>query len=84
MENSKKRSAKRVSSPVKEAVVQVVAKAASMVKPAPAPKKISEDKMFKLIESKAYEAFVARGCVAGDDLGDWYKAEALVKKELGL
>ena len=77
----KKDPVKKVSSPVKQAVVQVVTKAAGMVKPAPAPaaKKISQEKMFSLIESKAYEFYVARGCVAGSDLGDWYKAEAILK-----
>ena len=60
---------------VKEAVKKVIA---------PEKKKVSADEMFRLVSAKAQEIYVQRGCAAGDSLDDWYKAEALVKKELGL
>lgn len=43
---------------------------------------ISVNKLFSLIENKAFEIFEARGYAQGDDRGDWYEAEKIVKKSL--
>ena len=83
MEKTKKRPAKKIVSTVKEAVVKAV-KGAARAATSSAPKKISKDQLFGLIQSKAYELYVMRGCLPGNNLEDWYTAEALVKKELGL
>ncbi len=72
---------KKAVSAVKEAVVSAVRKAPVA---APARKKVSEDELYRLIKEKAQEIYVLRGCSAGDSLDDWYKAEAIVKKEQGL
>ena len=45
---------------------------------------VNDDHLFALIQAKAYELFAARDFSAGSDLGDWYKAEIMVKKELRL
>ncbi|MEI6438040.1 MAG: DUF2934 domain-containing protein [Candidatus Omnitrophota bacterium] len=54
------------------------------VKAAVVKKAVSDDQLFNLTREKAYELYIKRGCSAGDSLKDWYKAEELVKKELGL
>jgi hypothetical protein len=51
---------------------------------AKADRTIGNDELFDRIKSKAHELFVARGYNAGSDLGDWYKAEEIVKRELGI
>ncbi len=97
MEKVKKTAVKKGFSPVVKKLPKAVKAVAALVKPAAgvkavakpvkvsaSAKKISDDQMFDLIQNKAYELFVVRGCVAGSDLGDWYEAEMLVKKELGL
>ncbi len=40
------------------------------------------DKVYRRIEEKAYELYVARGCHHGKSLEDWYEAEAMVKDEI--
>jgi hypothetical protein len=45
---------------------------------------VNDDHVFAMIQAKAYELFAARDYSAGSDLGDWYKAEDIVKKELRL
>ncbi|MBF0594082.1 MAG: DUF2934 domain-containing protein [Candidatus Omnitrophica bacterium] len=67
----KKTAEKKSPSVVKEAVVTVEKK-----------DRLPDD-MFSRIQEKAYGFYVQRGYTAGDSLADWYKAEALVKKELG-
>ena len=74
-----KGTSKKVVTAVKEEVKKVVSKVV-----APEKKKVSQDEMFRLITEKAHAIYIQRGCAAGDSLDDWYKAEALVKKELGV
>ena len=84
MEKTKNRIAKKLSS-LKPKVAAVIKKAVAPVSKAVAPKKrVSEDEIFRLIQAKAYEVYVKRGCNHGKDLENWYEAERLVREELGL
>lgn len=45
-------------------------------------RKINESELFSMIQKKAYEYFLARGCGHGDDLRDWFLAEKDVLKNV--
>ncbi|MFH1645071.1 MAG: DUF2934 domain-containing protein [Candidatus Omnitrophota bacterium] len=45
---------------------------------------LNEEKLHKLITRRAHEFYKAKGCVPGDDLADWYKAEVEIKKRYGI
>lgn len=83
----RRRPAKRVS----QAQLEKKAALARMKEAGAAPepkavklKRISQGKLFDLIRNKAYEIYLSRGGVPGNELQDWYAAEEAVKKELGL
>ncbi len=42
----------------------------------------TQDKLNEMIQRKAYELFEKRGCTPGNELGDWFEAEKLVRQEL--
>jgi len=42
-------------------------------------KSLSQEKNRELIQKKAYELYEKRGYVHGNDWGDWFKAERIVK-----
>lgn len=41
-------------------------------------------KFYDMVGKKAYELFEASGYAHGNDQGNWYEAERLVREELGL
>ena len=43
---------------------------------------VSQDKIYRRIEERAYELYVARGCQHGSSLEDWYVAERMVMDEI--
>lgn len=45
--------------------------------------KYSPDKVYQMIQVRAFEIYVKRGNRPGDHLSDWTQAEKQVKKELG-
>lgn len=47
-------------------------------------KKVSADELSRMIQERAYSYFEERGYQAGNDLDDWLRAEAEIKKELSL
>jgi hypothetical protein len=40
------------------------------------------EKLFSLIERRAFELYQKRGCIHGNDKGDWYEAEKAVLANL--
>jgi len=46
-------------------------------------KRLSQEEIRQRIEKKAYQLFEQRGYAHGNDLGDWFEAERLVKAEIG-
>ncbi|MBN1521979.1 MAG: DUF2934 domain-containing protein [Candidatus Aureabacteria bacterium] len=42
---------------------------------------LSESELQSLIEKRAYEIFLERGCTHGDNEGDWYRAEREVRNK---
>ncbi|NLE64621.1 MAG: DUF2934 domain-containing protein [Elusimicrobia bacterium] len=83
MEKKKTRSAKRVNTAKTSLVKEVVQRAVSMAR-STSGKKVSAQELADRIAFKAYEIYERRGYSNGNDLGDWYEAERLVKAELGL
>lgn len=49
-----------------------------------AKRRVSSDELNRLISERAYSYFEQRGFQQGNDLDDWLRAEAEVKKELNL
>lgn len=47
-------------------------------------RKVSADQLSNMIQDRAYSYFEQRGCQGGNDLDDWLRAEAEIKKELSL
>lgn len=45
-------------------------------------RKVSSDELNRMIQDRAYSYFEERGCQGGNDLDDWLRAEAEIKKEL--
>lgn len=45
---------------------------------------LTEEQLHKLITRRAFDFYRAKGCVPGDDLADWFKAEEEVKKRYGI
>ena len=45
-------------------------------------RKISSEELFPLIEKKAYEFYVKRGCIHGNDMDDWLEAEKAIMGDL--
>ncbi|MBF0486255.1 MAG: DUF2934 domain-containing protein [Candidatus Omnitrophica bacterium] len=43
---------------------------------------VSQDEFFRRVQDRAYEIFVNRGCVHGNELNDWYEAEKIVRAEI--
>lgn len=43
---------------------------------------LSDTQLRTMIENKAYELFLKRGCNHGNDLTDWLEAERLVKQQM--
>ncbi len=43
---------------------------------------ISPKQLHERIKKKAYELYVKRGYIHGDDWADWFEAEKIVKAEL--
>lgn len=43
---------------------------------------LKEDKVRELVQKRAYEISQKRGCVPGNEWGDWFEAERQVKQEL--
>lgn len=43
---------------------------------------VAQDKVYRRIEERAYELYVARGCHHGSSLKDWYEAERMVMGEI--
>ena len=68
--------AKKSATAVKKTIKKKAAKKPA-VKSMTASRKItiSEAELRALIEKKAFELFLNRGCSHGDDAGDWFKAE---------
>lgn len=60
----------------------VVVKKAAPVKKAADKNPVCQDKIYRRIEEKAYELYVARGCQHGNSLEDWYEAERMVMDEV--
>ena len=46
--------------------------------------KVSLDNFYSMVEKRAYEIFVARGCTHGLAEQDWYQAENELKKSVDL
>lgn len=44
-------------------------------------KNLTKEKFEEAVRKKAYELYIKRGCICGNELGDWLEAEKLVKKE---
>ncbi|MFA6636772.1 MAG: DUF2934 domain-containing protein [Candidatus Omnitrophota bacterium] len=44
-------------------------------------KDLSEEELYNLTCSKAYELYLQRGAGHGDDHSDWYKAECFVRSK---
>jgi len=42
--------------------------------------KVTVDEFFSMVQEKAYELYLKRGCGHGDDQTDWYRAEQEVEK----
>lgn len=42
---------------------------------------LSREKLEAAVREKAYELYVKRGCNSGNELGNWFEAEKLVKEE---
>ncbi|MBU0571816.1 MAG: DUF2934 domain-containing protein [Candidatus Omnitrophica bacterium] len=43
---------------------------------------LSEMGLFPAVQKKAYDLYLQRGCVHGDDRLDWYHAEKSVRKQM--
>jgi len=44
--------------------------------------RVSKEEFMQLVQKKAYELYVKRGCKSGNDLEDWLRAERIVKEEI--
>ena len=42
---------------------------------------LTQEELKSLIEKRAYELYLERGCTHGDDAGDWYRAEKEIKSK---
>ena len=76
----KKEEKKTVKKTMKRSTVKKVAPKKSSSK-STSFKDMSEEELYNLICSKAYELYLQRGENHGDDHSDWYKAECFVRSK---
>lgn len=68
------------SSPKKKAVAKTTKVATRKKKTT--SKKISPSEFFSMVEKQAYELYAKRGYFHGEDRGDWFESEKLLKAKL--
>ena len=75
--------ARKSATAVRKTVKKKTAAKPAAKKPASTKKvNISDAELSSMIERRAFEIFMERGCSHGDNHGDWYRAEQELKKKL--